>query len=140
MRDYKFRGKRKDNGEWVYGSLSVEYDGTPRIGFWVNTLIEPENNFWEPIHDCYEVIPETVGQYTGLKDKNKTEIFEGDIISHNDNVFILSWYEEPKSAAYGLVLRERRRPVNWRGLEWLNNVQKYCQIIGNTHSNPELIQ
>lgn len=66
MRKIKFRGKRVDNDEWVYGDL-LRMHGVPYI------YPDPAPNGWND----YEVIPDTVGQFTGLLDKNGKEIYEG---------------------------------------------------------------
>jgi uncharacterized phage protein (TIGR01671 family) len=78
MREILFRGKRKDDGEWEEGSLVIftDYDAGLKE-YWIT---HPGQTVDFLDDRQYEVIPETVGQYTGLTDKNGTKIFEGDII------------------------------------------------------------
>ena len=127
MREILFKGKRTDNGEWVCGWYAplVCNDKT------VIPYIRNENGTDK------EVIPETVGQYTGLTDKNGKKIFEGDILDCGDRVVIVEWHRycgtwDSKFIKYkGEKCSNGIIPFEW----------KYrAVIIGNIYDNPELLE
>ena len=78
MREILFRGKRTDNGEWIYGDLMQNVDCIK---------IREQEKSIKKIAKSYEVDPETVGQCTGLCDKNGKKIFEGDILGLDCEAF-----------------------------------------------------
>ena len=125
---YMFRGKRLDNGKWTQGQLLVTINNSYRI---VNA--SKNNDF-----DGYEIDPATLGQCTGLKDKNGKLIFEGDIVNRL----------KPDMLAGGHV-------VIWANQKWMlsrisklnpaihsdiNVRNKFLEIIGNIHDNPSLLE
>ena len=85
QREIKFRGKRVDNGEWVYGFLfELSYDGSSALCIGIEPLCA--NDYSEIYKSCYaEVIPETIGQYTGIRDMHGKPIYEGDAIPYHFN-------------------------------------------------------
>jgi len=118
-REIKFRGKTTIAERWVYGSLLIDWAGTTQI--W-------EKDSDGSLHN-YIVDPESVGQYTGLKDKHGVEIYEGDVDCHNWVVFY-----DSESAGYKLRKNNRIRALHY-SLRKYNN-----HIIGNIYENPELLE
>ena len=145
MREYLFRGKNElDN--WVYGNLIYAGDYCcilqkeedvhpmdypfldPEIG-WIDGKATP-------------VISETVGQYTGLTDKNGTKIFEGDIVSVYGNgiPLFIEMTNLEKESEYASISWNCRMTGCPSYLHRLENKSSKYEIIGNVYDNPELLE
>lgn len=122
QREIKFRGQRQSDSEWIYGDL-----------------LQPTElcNVYE-ISDCesidgsrYDVIEDTIGQYTGLKDKNGKEIYEGDIVEYDDVLWTIEYSKEDGAfilSSYDILEN------------FINTDSKWIKVIGNIYENPNLLQ
>ena len=138
MREILFRGKRIDTGEWVYG-VPVIGITTGVFMVWIESKAKRgrgELSLRDVVKQA-EVIPETVGQYTGLEDKNGQKIFEGDILDCGDRIVRVEW-NGPSGTWDSVFIKYIMGyvtngvfPVRW----------KYrATVIGNIHDNPELME
>jgi uncharacterized phage protein (TIGR01671 family) len=140
MREYKFRALDK-NKNWVYGFLTIGMDS-----FFIEERHDISPTMLDPCGDTVvtrdEIDPKTIGEYTGLKDKNGKEIFEGDIVSVEDFEYCMITFPssesqvEQKRGAYGFTVKTVFNSV----------FIPFCtshfdiEIIGNIHENPELLK
>ena len=127
-REIKFRGKSKETAKWVYGYVLKFLD--------VTTYILVLNKSYDTF-DKIEVIPETVGQYTGLKDKNgKEDLYEFDICkTQNEIVFIIKWDNDASNFSTSYTKSFSLGP----NLGWVHSNTE-IEVIGNLFDNPELLK
>lgn len=151
MREILFRGKRVDNSEWVQGYLFKSWDRA--FILWGVTGNNP---------NMVEVIPETVGQFTGLTDENGNKIFEGDIIRYADDYYYncyLKSIDNPEEyddvdmgniwtvdkVVYGTDIGYPAFDLNKNDFEenglcvLKESFQYFYEVVGNIHDNPELL-
>lgn len=140
MREILFRGKRIDNGEWVEGAFLNDRDGAFYICPAVSDITYGDNGNRRRIGCWYKVDPATVGQYTGLTDKNGKRIFEGDVVREvwGESVYYkklavsmdserCGWFPFACGDGCGCCEDEVLEPT-------------YAEVIGNIHDNPELLK
>lgn len=119
MREILFRGIRKLTNEWIFGSLHIE------------KFTDDEDYLCCEINQC-DVFPETVGQYTGLTDKNGNKIFEGDILKGAWETVFQVVYDD---CYLGFRAKEKdgmHNCIDYYGLDRI-------EVTGNIHDNPELL-
>lgn len=123
MREILFRGKRESDGKWIYGLYSDNY--VHETDFPCIMPLRSERNDYD-----WKVIPETVGQCTGLKDKNGKMIFEGDIVT-------MPAYGggRTKSMVY---FKNGKFAVNGSNYGFKDIAPRRMEVIGNIYDNPEL--
>jgi hypothetical protein len=130
MREILFRGKSIEDNKWVYGDLIREKKSFGKI---CTRIYRTTNNGWELI----DVDSKTVGQYTGLNDKNGNKIFEGDIVDFPDRsdsesygVVEYDTNETEFGIVYDSIYEGLGRQYHSRDIE----------VIGNIFDNPELLE
>ena len=128
IREVIFRGKRADNGEWIEGSLlGIDWCDKPST-----YSIAPNT----PVSVFYSVIPETVGQYTGLTDKNGVRIFEGDIVrTKYGRICKVVWFA-PQLCWDLYPLESKSKAPDTYDLFKSENLE----VIGNIYDNPEILK
>ena len=133
IREILFRGKCCTTGEWVEGFLGIE-----ELDDYVIQQFSFDEYFASECIDQYSVKLETVGQYTGLTDKNDKKIFEGDILSgYLDDLF------PEEESRYEVIWHDYGWHIRSNGfLDTPDNgwLKENFEVIGNIHDNPELLK
>lgn len=152
MRQILFKGKQSHNGLYIYGSLSVDYIQRTFITYWVEQIIK---GFTENICITSEVVPESVGQYIGVKGyvgeyekrhKNEVKLFEGDIVEAmsegSKGTFVITYRTESSPMWLLYPNWQERKHWNIHGSDLGRDKGDYfdsLKVIGNIHENPELL-
>ena len=145
MREILFRGKRVDNGEWFYGVPTIDSRGQTVI---VENVFDCDEYNCRGA-SCLYVDENTIGQYTGLTDKNGKKIFEGDIIRA---ITLDTGSEEIAVVCFGNFIDENNGDeyigfyIEFDGIKTtitqlaMEECKNRIEVIGNIHDNPELLQ
>lgn len=149
MREILFRGKRLDNGEWVEGAFLNDRGGAFYICPAVSDISYGDSGNRMRIGCWYKVDHSTVGQYTGLNDKNGNRVFDGDIL-HIAKISdgLGGYYQPPLDYPVNVVVKWDLCAWMW---ETLCEDKRYisfpdawchyeCEVIGNITDNPELLE
>lgn len=139
MREILFRAKRIISGEWVFGGIMMT--------FHPNFPHKSEVDFWEGKGNCYCICTnnsdifveqETIGQYTGVKDKNGVRVFEGDIVRTQFGRFVRIEYRTLEGfVGFDMTAIESEHERPWSSTAWRSG---NIEVVGNIHDGSELLR
>lgn len=140
MREIKFRGKSLD-GKWLFGYI---YRYVNRDGIDTVAIIEIQNNGFDATLNLHKISHNTVGQFTGLHDKNGKEIYEGDIIrsfdSKGEPIIHYIQYDDEEAVFVAVLNGSEKGYFGYGSIaqRWINEWGK--EVIGNIHDNFDLLE
>ena len=148
MREILFRG-RKENGVWMYGYLFIQAEGTEYDEAYILGYLDQRDTIYDA-WKCAEVVDlKTIGQFTGLKDKNGAKIFEGDIVRYRK----AKRFSDSDEICNAEIIHDRVEVVKFENGKfsptpycdicddyWYSHGAFDFEIVGNIHDNPELLE
>jgi len=134
-REIKFRGRRLDNGEWVYGYFCLSINGKTLI---ISAVEYCNHRLWDGENpaEAFEVIPDTVRQFIGIKDKNGNYVYEGDLVSAYDGRIKGPVIFEKRGLTFGIP--KCPNEIYKFSMNFLES--KDIEVVGNVFDNPELME
>ena len=141
MREILFRGKRIDNGEWVYGSYVAYTEPVSLVQKHAitNGCVAYDDRYGKMDWRHCVVDPATIGQFTGLTDKNGKRIFEGDIVGcWSEGVYAQGAVQQRKDGLW-IIYPAWQKHIMW-GLRPDDCFRTGVEAIGNIHDNPEMVE
>jgi len=149
MREIEFRGKRIGNRKWVYGNHALQLN---KCDFEWKDIIQTEcnNNGIAYRYMNFKVYSHTIGQYTGLTDKNGKKIYEGDILfidrylaepNGDGDIYLAKWEDYGFTVRQQITIREStRKKSKPYALISRSAIESHSEIIGNIYENPKLLE
>ena len=143
MREILFRGKRLQGGEWVEGYFfKSDINKKERESGKATIIFTPDCDTFIMVPECHNsfmVVSDTVGQYTGMKDKNGKRVFEGDVVKTSDVTH--EGFIQIPGESFEIAMRKGCwLMVSGEDWDFLETNHECIKVIGNIHDNPEMLK